>query len=157
MQYPLSAILIAGVLTYAAATIVAGRIAASGFPLPEPERRIGRVDGLRGFLATSVLIGHAVIWTQITRLGGQWTPPNINLFNMLGAGSVALFFMVTGLLFYPRIRHGFRSISWPKFLVTRFFRIVPLQLVSVLAIVAIAESRTGTVPGADDLRSFSTG
>src|SRR6476661_365493 len=104
MRYPIAAIIAAAVLAYLSATILSGRVATAGFPLPPDERRIGCIDGLRGYLALSVLVYHAIVWMQLTRLGGSWSPPQLALFEQLGAGSVALFFMVTGLLFYPRVK-----------------------------------------------------
>ena len=148
-SYPVIAILMGGALAYAVATLTASLISRLGFPLPPVAKRIGCIDGLRGYLALSVLVHHFIIWMQVTRLGRGWTPPEVALFNELGAGGVALFFMTTGLLFYPRILTGFRSCSWPSVYTSRFFRIVPLVAVSVAVVIAIILIRTGGGLGGD--------
>lgn len=131
------------VLVFAAAFFVSDLIARLGFPLPASEKRIGQIDGLRGFLCLAVVYHHFVVWTQITRLGGGWAPPTINFFQMIGSGAVALFFMATGLLFYPRIRSGFRANNWPSIFISRFFRIIPLSVVAVGLVTLVIMVHTG--------------
>ena len=80
---------------------------------------------------------------QVTSLGGSWEQPSVHLFEQLGAGGVALFFMTTGLVFYPRVIAGFRICSWPAIYITRLFRIVPLIGVSVIIMTSIIAVRTG--------------
>lgn len=143
INYPLASIVAGATAAYVVAAFIATVIARAGFPLPPSERRIGCIDGLRGYLALSVFIHHFIIWMQVTRLGGSWEAPSINLFNQLGAGGVALFFMTTGFVFYPRVLTGFRSCSWPAIYTTRLFRIVPLVVVSVAIITSIIAARTG--------------
>ena len=141
--YPVFTLILAGIFAYSAATLTGEILARSGFPLPPAARRIGCIDGLRGYLAISVIIHHFIIWTQVTRLGNGWKPPSIHLFNQLGVGAVALFFMTTGLVFYPRILSGFRSCSWVTTYIMRVFRIIPLIIVSVVLITLIIVARTG--------------
>lgn len=141
--YPVATIVLSVVLAYVLATLTASLIARVGFPLPPGERRLGCIDGLRGYLALSVLAHHFIIWTQVTRFGTLWQPPSIFLFSQLGAGGVGLFFMTTGFVFYPRVLDGFRSCSWPAIYTTRLFRIVPLVVVSVAMISAVIALRTG--------------
>jgi peptidoglycan/LPS O-acetylase OafA/YrhL len=62
--------------------------------------------------------------------------------------------MVTGLVFYPRIKCGFRATSWTTVAVSRFFRIVPLQLASVMLATAILAAITGNLPNADYPAAF---
>ena len=136
----------AALVAVAIATVIALNLARVGFPLPPSGRRIGCVDGLRGYLALSVVAHHFVVWVQVDRMGLQWAPPSINLLNQLGAGAVALFFMTTGLVFYPIVLAGFRSTSWVAVYTSRAFRILPLVVVSVLIISAIIVLRTGVAP-----------
>lgn len=137
------ALLLGVICALAAATLVGEVLAHARFPTPNPSKRISCVDGLRGYLALCVLAHHFIIWLQITRLGAAWVAPPVNLFNELGTGSVALFFMATGLVFYPRILAGFGSVSWSRVYIGRFFRIVPLVAFSVLVITLITFARTG--------------
>jgi peptidoglycan/LPS O-acetylase OafA/YrhL len=142
-SYPTASIAAALAVTYVAATIAGSVLARGGFPLPSGGRRIGRLDGLRGYLALSVLAHHFIIWLQITRLGSDWSPPTVNFYNNLGAGGVALFFMTTGCVFYPRVLAGFRATSWTATYTTRVFRIIPLILFSVAVITGVIALRTG--------------
>ena len=117
-----------------------------GFPVPAEARRIGCIDGLRGFLAIAVLIHHCFIWIQSSWVDGGWRAPSINFFNQLGAGAVALFFMTTGLLFYPRILAGARETKCLTHYIGRVFRIVPLTAVSLLIVTALIICRTHVLP-----------
>ncbi len=136
-------IVVGATATYAVATLLGALLARFGFPLPPGDKRVGCVDGLRGYLALSVLIHHFIIWIQVTRLNGHWAHPSVHFFDQLGAAGVALFFMTTGLVFYPRVLAGFRACSWPAIFITRLFRIVPLIAFSVFVITLIIINRTG--------------
>ncbi|MEK8094759.1 acyltransferase [Methylocystis sp. IM3] len=147
LNYPIVSIAIGATAAYILATLIATLLARMGFPLPPAERRIGCIDGLRGYLALSVLIGHFIRWIQITRLGETWsTPAPVHVFNQLGSGAVMLFFMITGLVFYPRILDGYRACSWPKIYISRVFRIIPLVTVSVAAVTLFISIKTGHRP-----------
>jgi peptidoglycan/LPS O-acetylase OafA/YrhL len=141
--YPVPAIVIGAIATYLIATVVGGAIVKAGFKLPSEERRIGCVDGLRGYLALSVAIHHFIFWLQFTRLGGGWSQLRVNIFSSLGNGAVALFFMITGLVFYPRVLAGFRKTSWLATYTTRIFRLLPLAIFSVAVVTLIIIFRTG--------------
>jgi peptidoglycan/LPS O-acetylase OafA/YrhL len=143
LYYPVAAIGIAAIATYLIATAVGGIIVWAGFKVPSGDRRIGCVDGLRGYLALSVAIHHFIFWMQFTRLGGGWSELRVNVFSSLGNGAVALFFMITGLVFYPRVLAGFRKTSWLITYTTRLFRLVPLVVFSVAVITLIIAFRTG--------------
>jgi peptidoglycan/LPS O-acetylase OafA/YrhL len=128
------------------ATLLASLIGRAGFPLPEQAKRLGCADGLRGYLALSVMLHHLYLWILTTHLGGTWRPPAIPVLNQLGAGGVALFFMTTGLVFYPRILAGLRTTSWITVYITRIFRILPLVTISVAVVVLVIVLRTGASP-----------
>jgi peptidoglycan/LPS O-acetylase OafA/YrhL len=149
MPYPVAGICIGALLAFASAIGLAELIARRGFPLPSGGKRIGQIDGLRGFLSLSVMVHHFVVWLQITRLGGSWAPPSINFFQMLGTGAVALFFMTTGLLFYPRIRAGFRGNSWPALYISRVFRLIPMSVVAFIFVTLVVMLQTGRGLDAD--------
>jgi peptidoglycan/LPS O-acetylase OafA/YrhL len=143
--YPIVTIAIGLPLAYFMATLAAGLLANWGFPLPPGERRIGCIDGLRGYLALAVFAHHFIRWIQVTRLGEDWAlvPISVRFFHQLGAAGVALFFMTTGLVFYPRVLAGFQACSWSAIYASRVFRIVPLIVFSVAAVTFIIYLRTG--------------
>lgn len=136
----------------ALATLVAGLLARRGFPLPAADSRLGCVDGLRGYLALAVAAHHFILWTGLTRLGRPWGAPPFNPWNQLGAGSVALFFMITGLVFYPVILRGWRANSWTGTYIGRVFRIMPLVVVFVALVALVSAARTGNAPEPADLK-----
>jgi peptidoglycan/LPS O-acetylase OafA/YrhL len=152
-DHPFAPLLVLAPLTFAVATLVGSALARVGFPLQDASRRIGHIDGLRGYLALSVLIHHFVIWTYLTRLGRPWGAPVENVLNQLGPGAVALFFMTTGFVFYPRVLTGWRGNRWVAVYIGRVFRIVPLVVVSVAIIAAIVHWRTGAAPGLHDVKA----
>ncbi|WP_247398586.1 acyltransferase [Bradyrhizobium sp. 76] len=153
IRYPLAAVLTAILITYVAGVGAARLIYRVGFR-PHAGKRIGCIDGLRGYLALSVLIHHFIIWVQLTRLGGGWSPPTVNLFNSLGSAAVALFFMVTGCLFYPIVQLGFRSTPWSAVYLKRLFRIMPLVMLSVMmvSVVVLLRSPVPNIALSDALR-----
>jgi len=149
--YPIGSILGAVLVTLLLATALAAGMARLSFPLPPAGRRIGCVDGLRGYLALFVLAHHFIVWLQITRLGGAWRAPDVALFNEFGAGAVALFFMTTGLVFYPRILDGIAKCDWPAIYISRLFRLLPATVLSIGLIVVVIALRTGRGPGLGDV------
>ena len=96
--------------------------------------KFASIDGLRGYLAFSVFLHHSSIWYFYLR-SGKWQAPPSNFYNNLGQASVALFFMITALLFFSKLLDGRAlGIDWIGLAVGRFFRIVPLYLVSIVLI-----------------------
>lgn len=118
-------------LALVVATAIGTKLASFGFPLPVG-KRIGCVDGLRGYLAIFVMFHHYTIWLRYN-FGHPWADPALNFYNQLGKAAVALFFMATGLVFYPRVVSGLRANNWTSMYNGRFFRIVPMLLVSTLS------------------------
>jgi len=115
--------------------LLAGHLLArAGFPVPEARKRIGCVDGLRGYLALLVMMHHCDLWIAQTQFGQPWGASSSLLFHNFGPAGVALFFMTTGLVFYPRIRRGFQGVDWRATYLSRVFRILPLQLVLIAAV-----------------------
>lgn len=155
MPYPVLAIVVSTLAAFAAATVIASSTRRLGFPLPASDGRLGCIDGLRGYLALSVLAHHFVVWIQVTRLGGTWVAPTVPAFNQLGAGAVGLFFMTTGFVFYRRVLTGFRKTSWPAVYLTRAFRILPLLVFSVAVVATVAMARTGELLGRSDLKPLA--
>lgn len=129
-----AAILAALLAAYGAGAL----LARAGFPLPDPGKRIGQLDGLRGYLALAVMVHHFDIWLERTQHGIRWGQSSALWLANLGPAGVALFFMTTGAVFYPRIRAGLRAVDWRALYVSRLFRILPLQLATLVVIAAIA-------------------
>lgn len=156
--------IVVGIVFGVAAVILcigtASVLARTRFPLPPDGKRVGCIDGLRGYLALSVLIHHFVLWTLATRHHRPWGATDLNLVHELGSGAVGVFFMITGLLFYPTIRRGLFTGNWLQLYVRRAFRIVPMVAVSVVLVTAVIMVRTGRLPdgryGLDALKWIST-
>jgi len=108
-----------------------------------PASRYSSLDGLRGYLALAVFLSHSSIWYFYLR-SGVWEVPPSNLYTQLGQGSVALFFMITGFLFWSKILDGRQQpIDWLRLYLSRLFRLVPLYLLAVSGVVLVAFGRAG--------------
>ncbi|MCU7249348.1 acyltransferase family protein [Pseudomonas koreensis] len=99
------------------------------------ESRYASIDGLRGYLAFGVFVHHSIITWIFLRTGVFEFPPS-NFYSMLGQGSVALFFMITGFLFWGRLLAQGRQHDWLAFGVSRVFRLYPLYLPLMLVVFA---------------------
>ena len=97
------------------------------------ESRYASIDGLRGYLAFGVFVHHSVITWIFLRTGVIEFPPSA-FYSMLGQGSVALFFMITGFLFWSRLLTQGRQFDWMAFGVSRLFRLYPLYLPLMLIV-----------------------
>lgn len=97
------------------------------------ESRYASIDGLRGYLAFGVFVHHLVITWIFLRTGVFAFPPS-NFYSMLGQGSVALFFMITGFLFWNRLLAQGRQHDWLAFGISRVFRLYPLYLPLMLIV-----------------------
>ena len=98
------------------------------------QQRFSSVDGLRGYLAFGVFVHHtAITWIYLhTRV---FDVPKNYFYAQIGLASVALFFMITGFLFWGRlIKHG-RHHDWLAFAVSRIFRLYPLYLPLLLVVI----------------------
>ncbi|WP_438300501.1 acyltransferase family protein [Pseudomonas sp. NMS19W] len=97
------------------------------------ENRYSSIDGLRGYLAFGVFIHHAIITWFYLHTGVIDFPPS-NFYSQLGQASVALFFMITGFLFWSRLLKQGRQHDWLAFAVSRVFRLYPLYLPLMLIV-----------------------
>jgi peptidoglycan/LPS O-acetylase OafA/YrhL len=99
--------------------------------------RHGNIDGLRGFLAISVFFHHAAMTHRLLE-DGVWELPPSHYYTLAGQGGVALFFMITGLLFWEKLLRTGTATNWKRLYVGRFFRIAPLYVTVVtLALVLV--------------------
>lgn len=142
MLGPVSDILLCGVIAYGAAALAAAGLLRARLIPPQAGPQPA-IDGLRGVLALAVLVHHFAIWKQVVQTGAPWGPLPSLVLNNLGAGSVGLFFMVTGYVFQPRILRGLRALDLPALYLTRLFRIYPALLVSVLLVLGLVAARRG--------------
>lgn len=98
------------------------------FGKPLAHDRYSSLDGLRGYLAFFVFLHHSSIWYFFLR-SGRWEVPPSNIYTHFGQSSVALFFMITGFLFFSKLIEGrTKDIDWGRLLVSRFMRLVPLYM-----------------------------
>lgn len=106
--------------------------------------RFETLDGLRGFLALGVLGAHAVnMYTW--RSGGGWGSAG-GFYEQAGYGGVALFFAITGYLFWLRVLKSHPALDAVALYRSRLRRIVPMYAFSVLCVLAVAASVTGLAP-----------
>ncbi|RYC31099.1 acyltransferase [Lichenibacterium minor] len=92
--------------------------------------RLASIDGLRGLLAIAVFFHHFSI-THHYKLTGQWVGPRSPIYNIFGTAGVTTFFMITGFLFFGKIKAVRGALDLDRFFIGRVFRIVPVYAVSV--------------------------
>jgi peptidoglycan/LPS O-acetylase OafA/YrhL len=108
----------------------------------EHASRVNTIDGIRGYLALSVMLHHAVIArTWLTT--GNWTLPADPFFAQLGSVAVSLFFMITGYLFWGKLASRQGRIDWPALYIGRIFRIGPVYWIAVTGMLITVLWRTG--------------
>lgn len=102
--------------------------------------RISSLDGLRGFLAYGVFFGHAAKYHHYLQ-NGSWglTSP---FYEMAQTGAVALFFMITGYLFWGKLLAERGRPQWINLFVGRAFRIGPLYFVAVAGMLVAVSLKT---------------
>lgn len=66
-------------------------------------RRNSPLDGLRGVLASAVVVHHFYI-NYVMYTTGEWVRPTTQILNNFGAVSVSFFFLITGYLFFLKYR-----------------------------------------------------
>ncbi|RZL03504.1 MAG: acyltransferase [Rubrivivax sp.] len=93
--------------------------------------RFKTLDGLRGFLAISVVIHHFAL-TYHWKITGKWDRPQEDFYQNYGKVGVAIFFMITGFLFILKIKKSNNNIDWLKLFESRIFRIIPLYVFAML-------------------------
>jgi peptidoglycan/LPS O-acetylase OafA/YrhL len=103
--------------------------AADSPPIPT-RSRVESLDGLRGFLALAVFFHHGVLYHTYIQ-DGRWTPPTDRLYGLLGSFGVAMFFMITGFLFWSQILAKKGRPDWVRLYIGRIFRIGPIYLVAL--------------------------
>ncbi|MGH9141237.1 MAG: acyltransferase family protein [Vicinamibacterales bacterium] len=110
------------------------------FGVPAAARRFSTLDGLRGYAAFLVYLHHCAIWYFFARTG-VWTLPPTRLYIHFGQSSVAIFFMITGFLFWSKVLDARdTAIDWRRLYVSRVLRLAPLfaLFVALLWVIALA-------------------
>lgn len=98
--------------------------------------RFRALDGLRGFLAMGVFIHHASI-NYVCEHTHEWKAPASSLYHFLGDGCVALFFMITGFLFWSKALKNPASVSYAKLMKGRVLRLMPMYLATYFVILTL--------------------
>lgn len=115
-----------------ALAVVTANLLLRRFGKPLTHDRFSSLDGLRGYLAFFVFLHHSSIWYFFLRTD-QWKVPPSNIYTHFGQSSVALFFMITGFLFFSKLIDGrSKEIDWGMLFVSRFLRLVPLYMFAML-------------------------
>lgn len=110
---------------------------------PEKAGRYASIDGLRGYLAFAVFLHHSCVWYFYLRTGEWEAPPSRLYLNFAHAG-VAMFFMITGFLFYSKLIDGkTRGVDWHRLYVSRVLRLAPMNLFVVSLVVAVVAALSG--------------
>ena len=104
--------------------------------------RVRTLDGLRGFLALGVFFQHAALY-HAYMASGVWELPPSRLYALVGEVCVAVFFMITGYLFWGKMLQERGRPRFTALYIGRIFRIGPLYLVMVVIVFAIALAHTG--------------
>jgi peptidoglycan/LPS O-acetylase OafA/YrhL len=104
--------------------------------------RVDTIDGLRGFLALDVFFHHAAIYHQYS-VTGRWALPPSRFYVNLGLSGVAMFFMVTGYLFWARMLRVKGRPDFLRLYIGRAFRIIPLYLLLAFVVLLSVGILTG--------------
>lgn len=101
----------------------------------DDERRNHSMDSLRGFLACFVVCTHLAAMYYLFK-DNNWKNPNFKIGYLARVG-VSLFFMLTGFLFWEKIKKS-NNLNWAKLYQKRVLRIVPLiYFQTILCIITI--------------------
>jgi peptidoglycan/LPS O-acetylase OafA/YrhL len=146
MKHEYSVLLVAVIAGYATALLVS--YALVRWTLPERQTRDTHrylaIDGVRGYLALGVFLGHfTATWFYLRT--GNWAAPPFNFEAQIGKGSVAIFFMITAFLFWQRVLDARSRMDWNRFFVSRLFRIYPLYVFAFLLVAIAVGYKSGWV------------
>jgi peptidoglycan/LPS O-acetylase OafA/YrhL len=127
----------------------------NGLSASADRNRFVELDGLRGLLALGVFFTHALA-SQLLFATGHWDRPHSNFYAQMAVAPVAVFFLITGFLFWSRAQRGALG-TWREFLDRRFWRLFPTYLFSWILwgfIIAVRTGFTLRVPVFNLLRSL---
>jgi peptidoglycan/LPS O-acetylase OafA/YrhL len=92
---------------------------------------------LRGYLALSVFFHHGFHWLYGLKDPNWSVPPSGNVLANMGSATMALFFMITAVLFYPKVLRRLSDHEWLAHFISRIFRLTPLLWVATAAVVVV--------------------
>lgn len=92
------------------------------------------VNGLRFFLAIGVAFHH-FIYSYMYHSGHGWVLRGFDINFFLGRFGVAIFFIISGYLFYNKVSS---KTNWKVFFIKRYLRIAPMAILSSAICIAIA-------------------
>jgi peptidoglycan/LPS O-acetylase OafA/YrhL len=102
------------------------------------------LDGLRGFLALGVFFHHGVITYYYFTTGGWESPPSV-FYTLTGQVAVAIFFMITGFLFWGKVVRSKGELNSRNLYVSRVRRLVPAYAFSILCVLGVVLFKSGAV------------
>ena len=103
--------------------------------------RFAQLDGLRGYLALGVFFHHVARYPDFIAQGA-WQPPPSRFYDSIGPISVAIFFMITGFLFWNDLLNRKGHQNWTLFYIHRLFRIAPVYFVAMATVLLIVAVQT---------------
>lgn len=124
--------------------VIVGTPLFAALDAPAGAERVTTLDGLRGYLALAVVFHHGAIYHFYLETGAWQLPPS-RFYALAGPMGVALFFMITGYLFWGRLVRGGGVLDWRGLYVGRVFRLGPLYLLAVGIMFAVIFASTGLV------------
>jgi peptidoglycan/LPS O-acetylase OafA/YrhL len=117
------------------AAVAAAIVLTKFFAAPSSEGRYAPIDGLRGYLAFFVYVHHSAAWYYHLRTG--WSTPS-KLYGFFGGGCVAIFFMITGFLFFSKLLDArTKPVDWTRLYISRVLRLTPLYLAAMAVLFLI--------------------
>lgn len=124
--------------------VIVGTPLFAALDTPAEAERVTTLDGLRGYLALAVVFHHGAIYHFYLETGAWQLPPS-RFYALAGPMGVALFFMITGYLFWGRLVRAEGVLDWRGLYVGRVFRLGPLYLLAVGIMFAVIFASTGLV------------
>lgn len=111
-------------------------------PMSSGPGTVTNIEGLRGYLAFSVFLHHAIITHHYLNTG-QWEAPAFHASTLLGEGGVSLFFLITAFLFWSKVLKDDGKLNLRRFLKGRLLRLAPLYLSVTMLIIVLSLAATG--------------
>lgn len=106
------------------------RAAPAADVLSEPPQFERELEGLRGFAALAVLLGHVFGVPGLVVRSEHWPPRSLNFFNV-GISAVLVFFVLSGYVIGLRNRKPFSASVAATYAKRRLLRIVPIYLLAL--------------------------